>query len=198
MTPPRYPQNHYIGQIIEYAKTKIPAEESSIVGIKTFKSLNQVVKYIATKEGIRETKVYPALRMLGYNKRYSDMKRGNPDGIYAMSDLVNIAVMSLNPSLMDEAMNYRTLFDDMRTKNFRIHKSAIEVASKDADESGIEINSLNLYNVLTGLELLVNEEPDYIRVRDERIFAAPMVIFGDAKDTIRHKQIGLEAILANR
>ena len=89
-------------------------------------------------------------------------------------------------------------FDGVKSVNFRIHSDAIAIAAKDAQASGVKVSELNLYNTLEGLKLLVDNEPDYILMRDEPMFTKPLDDFVSMKKSIRYKWLGIKAILLDR
>jgi len=90
------------------------------------------------------------------------------------------------------------MFGDTASAQYRIRKDAIAVAMKDADHCGIKVAELNMFNVLDGLDVLLSKEPEYILLRDKRIFVSPMERYDDIKNKLRFKIGGLTSILQNR
>lgn len=193
----RYPTGHYIDQIVGYAHTSIPEDESGRVRCNTFRMLNHLCKFIAANEDIPESKVYPALRFIGYNVRYHRMKSNDPDPLQEIGKVVKECVLTRDVALMGMLENSR-IFQDTISTVYRMPSDAIAVAMKDAEHSSVQLADLNLYNVLEGVSTLLDNEPDYVLLRDDRMFAASMDVLMDAKNMLQHRCVGLKAILGER
>ena len=156
MSEVRYGQGHYVETMKEYAQTSISEEDAGRMRCCTFEAFEYVCHIIATRMGIKYTKVYPALRVLGYNWRYHDMKTGNPDILYEMGTVVKQSKMGDNPGLLPFVTNSDGLFREGKVIQYRIAKTAIEQASDLAEECGVRLSELNLFDALQGLYVLVN------------------------------------------
>lgn len=195
LTEIQYPQGSYTQQIIDYARTSIPEDEASRVRCATFRSLDNVCKFIAAKEDVPESKVYPALRYIGYNVRYHDMKCGKADNLYNLGDVVKQCVLTMHVPLIEFATD-TNIFKDTRSVTYRMQKAVIAITMKDAEQYGIKVSELNLYNVLTGINTLVFNEADYILLRDERIFKMALTYFADVKSIIDYRFGGMKVALS--
>jgi hypothetical protein len=191
----KHPQGFYIDQIVDYAHTSIPEDEASSIRCATFKSLNNTCKFIAAKEDIPESKVYPALRMIGYNIRYHNMKCDKSDNLYNLGNMVKQCILTVSPSMIEFATG-NTIFKDVSSVQYRMRKDVIAISMKDAEQYGIKVSELNLYNVLEGINTLVSNEPDYILLRDKRLFKSVLEYFGDIKSMIDYKYGGIHAALS--
>ena len=172
-------------------------EDASRARCGTFKSLNNICKFIAAKEDIPESKVYPALRMIGYNIRYHNMKGGDLDPLHKIGDVVKECILTADTAMIEFATT-DSMFDNITSAQYRMRKDVIAIAMKDAEHSGIKVSELNMYNVLEGINTLVLNEPDYILLRDERIFRTPLELFGDIKNKLQWKYDGLKTSLSER
>lgn len=187
------PNNTLVEQIKTYAGTKIVEDDAGRVNCASFKSLNHVCKFIAANEDVPVTKVYPSLRMIGYNIRYNDMKNNNPDMLYEMGGLVKRCVLTSNPNAIDFATNDDNLFGRTLKSVYRIREDVIAVAMKDAESAGIQVSELNMFNVLEGVDALTSMDADYALMRDNMIFRKTLLAFDEIKQSIRWKIGWMEA-----
>lgn len=192
-----HPQGFYIDQIVEYARTSIREDDAGHARCSTFRTLRYLCKFIAANESIPESKVYPALRYIGYNIRYHRMKNGNLDPLHEIGAVARDCVLTRNMALIDLASSQR-LFLDTNSTTYRMNKAAIAIAVKDADISGINLSELNLYNVLEGVNTIIENEPDYILLRDDKIVRDPLDVFKETKDLLKFKLVGMKSMLNNR
>ena len=194
--PNNVPQGYYIEHIKEYAHTPIPVEESGTTNFATFKEFDYVCKVIASREKIMGyTKIAPALRVIGYNNRYHNMKTGNPDALYEMGDLVQECTATGDGGIVPYATSNVGLFNGIHSVKRRINTNAISIAQKDAYRAGIEVSELNLYNALEGLEVLVSNESMYMIARKEMYFNAAISKFESIKQYLQAKQSVLLRLL---
>lgn len=191
-------QGGLIEQVKAYANTSIDRNESATVRCGMIASLDRVCHFIAINEGIPSTRVYPAVRVIGYNNRYHEMKNDAPDPLYEIGGVTREAILTADIEIVDYVRKTNIAFDGVKSVNFRIHSDAIAIAAKDAQASGVKVSELNLYNTLEGLKLLVDNEPDYILMRDEPMFTKPLDDFVSMKKSIRYKWLGIKAILLDR
>lgn len=188
-----YPQGHYLDQIHAYTEAKITNEDAGSMRFGTFRKLDHVCKFIAANESIQVSRLYPALRWIGYNNRYHDMKNNNLDGLDVLAENVKKCMLTIDSNLIDCASTY--IFQSTGTEVFRVEKKTVAITTKDAKRYGIRVSDLNLYNVLEGVDVLLNNEPDYIVLRDKHIFEAIVGVYNEMQTAIRFKNIGLDAIL---
>ena len=191
----RHEQGFYIDQIVAYANLQIKEEDAGRVRCATTKSLDRVFKFIAVKESIPVTKVYPAIRYIGYNSRYHNMKTNLLDPLYSLGDAVSKCINTADVDMIDFATEDSVIFENTVTSLYRMKKDAISITMKDADQYGIKVADVNMYNVLEGLDVLMSNEPDYILLRDKPLFEYPMATFDSIKRLIMFKTIGLNALL---
>jgi len=189
-----YPQGFYIDKIAEYAKTVIDEADAGRMRCGTTKSLTRMCKFIAVSENVPVTKVYPALRWIGYNSRYHDMKNDEADLLYGLGDRVRRCTLTTRVNVIDVATDNVNLFGNTTLSQYRVQKDVLAIAEKDADHAGIRLRDLNLYNALEGLEVLVSKEPEYILLRDTDLVQLPLKEFLNIKDMVQLKTKMLSTI----
>ena len=195
-TPNNVPQGYYIEQIKEYAHTPISADDSSIVSFATFDEFEYVCNVIAAREKIvRRARIAPALRVIGYNNRYHNMKTGNPDALYEMGDLVQECLSMGDGGVIPIASNSNGLFNGVHAHEYRINKNAIAIAQNDAHHAGVKVSELNLYNALEGLEVLVSNESMYMDAKNELYFDETLTKFSFIKRHLQARQSALLRLL---
>jgi len=195
---PRHEQGHYIEAIKAYARCQIEEKDATRARCMTLKSAERVCHYIGIQEGeLLPTKVYGGLRVIGYGKRYHDMKTGNPDELHGMVGCISDCFDTCDIDLIDK-IDDGALFRDTISKTFRVDSKSAGEAAKEAQECGIHQSELTLYNVLTGIEILLSEEPHYIDRIDERLFRIPMDELISARRKIGMNLVSLRSILATR
>lgn len=167
---PRDEQGTVISQMKEHASTEIPNEDSTTMNCAIFTDLEYICNFIGVKEGIREERVYPALRFVGYNKCYHEFKTNGSDVFSDIAHFIEVGKLSLNPSKMSVAKACLPIFNDTHTKKYRAQKKVLAVAVEHANACGILTSSLNLYHTLRGLKYITENEPDYILLSDNPIF----------------------------
>lgn len=181
----RYGQGHYVESMKEYARTSVSEEDAGRMRCSTFEEFEYVCHTISTRMEIKYTKIYPALRMLGYNWRYHDMKSGNPDVLYELGAIVKKCKMENRPGILPFVTTSDGLFPAGKSIMYRLAKTSIEQASDLAEECGVKLSELNLFDALQGLEVLVTNEPDYILMKDDLYFDEVTTRFAFTK---RHLQ----------
>lgn len=193
----KYRQRHFVDQIVEYAHTKISNEDASNVRCGTFESFNIACKYIAAREDVPEFKVYPALRLIGYNIRYHNLKIGTSDVLYCGGSIVRDCKLTGNVSMI-KASSMERAFTGISSMVCRMRTDAVAIAMKDAEYCGVKVSEMNLYNALEGLNTISTNESAYIAMRDTRILRDPLDIFSDIKMSLRCRYDGLKPSLAEQ
>ena len=164
--PDRKSPTFCVDALKAYANTERKRDESGTVNCATFRMFNRACGVIATESKIRKTLVYPGLRELGRRQRYADMKAGNPDVLWQLHELVEPSMQAF-PAIREYAENGGSLFPERRTVTYRINLNAIEEAKKTSEGMGVEMSELNLFDALSGLELLVQTDPLYDQLKDD-------------------------------
>jgi len=182
-------------QIIEYAHLEIPAEDSAPTRCATFDALDYICGIIAAKERIKRTRIYPALRMIGYNWRYHDMKNGNPDALYGMGERVQTCMISADPGLVSYVSHSKGLFTGTRSVQYRMIRESMGIAMDDADDAGVTLSELNLFNALEGLTRLVENSTTYRDLRDNLFFDETLTMFSFIKRRLIAKRDTIERIV---
>lgn len=159
--PDRKTPDFCVEQLKTYANTPRTREDSRKVNCATFGAMDQACRIITQVSKIPATKVYPGLREIGYTVRYADMKAHNPDALWELAEITDKCMDMLDPGLMPYLASSNGLFEETHTVAYRINESSIEVAKKDALSAGVKISELNLFNALSGLELLTQTDPNY-------------------------------------
>lgn len=191
----REPIGGYIEQIHAYANTRISAEESRTVRCATFNELDFVCDGIAAMEEINPTRMYPALRLIGYNHRYHNMKCGDPDPLFEMANIVKSCRVLFKSNITRYANTNDVAFGETRTAVFRMHSDAIAVTDKDARYCGIRVSQLNMFNVLDGINVLIENEPDYTLLKDNEMFNQIVSRYTEIKQALRWKVESLKHVL---
>lgn len=192
----RDPDGTVLDDIIWYARNELPVEDSMIARCATFDSLDYICSIIAAREKIKRTKVYPALRMVGYNWRYHDMTNDNPDALYGMCERVQTCLISGDPGIVPIVTQSKGLFTSTRTVQYRVSREAMGIAGKDADDAGISLSELNLFNVLEGLTRLCENTSTYREFRDNNLlFDETLTTFSFIKRRLTAKRDVIERIL---
>ena len=163
-----------IDQIKSYANTSIKEEESMSVRCSTFNDFDVVCMFIAANENIASSRIYPALRLIGYNDRYHQFKLTGSDLIEDRSSLIQRSILSMNDGIINIVADHKDIFRETTKKVHRINRNAVAIANKTSDRCRIRVSDLNLYHALCGLRMLVDIEPDYILLQDKERFVASM------------------------
>lgn len=171
----KHPQGHYINQMKEYASTEIPNVDAISMNCSLFSDFIYTCNYIGVKEDIKLDRVYPALRLIGYNKCYHEYKLNGTDIFSDIHTLVNKCMLSFDYDDMKFASESRPFFDDVKTKVYRVNKSVAAVVVTRAKQCGIRTSDLNLYHALQGLKLLVENDIEYIEICNKEIVADSLI-----------------------
>lgn len=189
----RDPQGSYIDQMKAHDQKEIPNDEAVTMNCATFTYLTSILNLIGEVSEIREDRVYQALRMLGYNKCYHEMKMKG-DIFSQIGEIVKVCKVSGDTGKMLVAQKKVELFVDVKTKKYRVTKSMYEVAIKQAGKGGINTSHLNLYHVLHGLKVLIENEPDYILMADIPIVKNALERLYDADNNLVCHKAMIEAV----
>jgi hypothetical protein len=153
------PVSDIVDQIKTYAYKKIKESDAGYVKCSTNKDIDIVCRFIAATESISKSRVYPSLRLIGYNDRYHYIKTGGTNILKDRADLINRCALTLDENIISLASNDLRLFDNTKKTPYRIDKQDIAISVKDAGSYGIRTSDLNMYHVAHGLKRLVaNEE----------------------------------------
>jgi hypothetical protein len=168
--PDRKPQGFYIDQMKSHANIEIAEEDAARMRCSSFREFDFVCRNITATTGIRKDRVYPSLRMIGYNWCYHDLKSNMGDVFSEIEERIRTSDMVLN---YDAMMQSETPRDFITTKMYRrvyrVTKPVREVALKQAEPCKIKTSDLNLYHAMSGLKVLIDNEPDFILLRENEI-----------------------------
>lgn len=192
---PRDAQGTIVEEIHDYAKTQIPEDEATRTRCGTFRELTFVCDGIAAIEGIPKSKVYPALRMIGYNDRYRNYKAGNPDLLVQMAELVKRCNATMEEAIQEQLVDENKLFNVGNVVMYRMSKPAMAIAGKNADLYSIRTAELNMFNVLRGIEVLVETEPTYMLVSEKDVMKRTLERFFKLKKRIELRIKFMEVML---
>jgi hypothetical protein len=184
--PDRKPQGFYIDQMKAYGRAKIEEEDSARMKCATFTALDFVCRYITATEGIRKDRVYPGLRLLGYNWCYNEKMSNFGEDIFTqIAELRRTSEVTLNYTSMILSTGTRTIIDGLlNRKLFRVAKPVQKLAIDCADSAGIRTSELNLYHAMYGVKVLVENEPDYILLRENEIVDDAMRVLHRTDQTL--------------
>lgn len=177
-TPDRKSQGYYLDQMKEHAGLEIPNDEAATMKCASFRAFDFVCKYIRRTEGIRKDRVYGGLRLLGYNRCYNKMKSNfGADVFTEITRLVDDAESRLSYTNMMRTEIARGFIDvTMTRKNYRVKADVKKVALDTADAVGIRTAELNLYHAMHGVRVLIENEPDFILIRENEIITDVMQV----------------------
>lgn len=193
--PARKHQGFYTNQMKEHALIKISRDEAATMRCASFKGFDYICKYITRTEGIRKDKVYPALRMIGYNKCYHDMKTNLGDVFTDITELIKLSEMSLNYDAMIRTDVKRSFINtDTYTKVYKVNDQAKAIALDTANDTEIRTSDLNLYYAMHGLKVLVENEPDFILMRDNEIIIDVLKILNRSDRSLLQYKHDLEIL----
>lgn len=169
--PSKKPQGHYLNQMKAYANLEIANEDAATMKGASFRAFDFVCKHITRTQGIRKDKVFPGLRLLGYNRCYNAKKSNLGEDIFSeLRRLVYDDGVLLNYATMLRTEVTRSFIDvTMTRKNYRVEAKTQKIALDTADETNIRTAELNLYHALHGLKVLTEEEPAFIMLKDNEI-----------------------------
>lgn len=181
--PDRKAQGHYLNQMKAYANTEITNDDAATMRGASFRAFDFVCRNITRTQGIRKDKVYPALRLLGYNRCYNAKKSNYGEDVFSeISRLVQDAESQLNYANMMRMEATRGFIDvTMTRKNYRVEASTQKIALDTSDEAGIRTSELNLYHAMHGLKVLTEEEPDFIILRENEIIVGVLEVLTRAE-----------------
>lgn len=184
-----------IEQMKDYALTKMSRDDSSTMNCGTSKHIEILCRHISACEGIKYTRVYPALRLMGYNHRYHKLKDGHSDILYDISNAVHKCYVLDNPFIIDYVSNDTIVFGGMRSVKYRIEDRDIGIATTDAYNCGINVSELNMYNVLTGINILVSTEPYYIGINNTAIIRPIIKTIENIDDMLQDRLDAINTVL---
>lgn len=187
----------YIEQMKESAITKIANADAASMKCATFNDFKFVCNFIGVQENIVRDRVYPALRLIGYNKCYHKYKTDGSDIFSDIHTLTSRCATSFDKDAMWFASRGHSFFIETTMKVFRVHKQVATIATKRANECSIRTVDLNLYHALYGLKVLMENEPEYILLRDKNIFASSMIMLDNANKSLLKQKSILEIIVGN-
>jgi hypothetical protein len=187
--------NHVIEQIKEYANTKISEDDAGRVRCSTFEDFDIICRYIATKEHVQHSKVYPALRLIGYNHLYHRSKLGDPDILEDRFKYVSSGITTLNRNVVSAVANDLTMFNKTDKTTYRIEKKYIAIALKDSARYGVSTADLNLYHALCGAKILTETSPDYILLRENEFFVVVNTMLDRVESSIKWSNDLMEKVL---
>jgi hypothetical protein len=165
-----HPQGHYIEQMKEYAETKIPREDAATMRCSSFKEFDFICKYIMRSIGIKKHRVYPALRYIGYNTCYHQMKLNGGDVFIDIANLVKTETLTLNYDVMMRTdIQRRFINANVYNKVYKVTEQIKTIALDQADECEIRTSDLNLYHAMHGFKVLVDNEPEFFMIAENEI-----------------------------
>ncbi len=95
------------------------------------------------------------------------MKQGSPDALYELGDLIQLGWDSGKRGLRPFLRMSTGLFTNVRVVSYRAMLTTIGETETTAELAGVKLSELNLFNALSGLELLTQTDPDYYMLIDE-------------------------------
>jgi len=193
--PAQKHQGFYIDQMKDHALIKISRDEAATMRCASFKGFDYVCKYITRTEGIRKDRVYPALRMIGYNQCYHNMKINLGDVFTNIIKLIKSSEAILDYDVMMRTDVKRTFINtDTYTKVYKVNDQVKAIALETADNAEIRTSDLNLYHAMHGLKVLVENEPDFISKKDNEIIQDVLKILNRSDRSLLQYQRDLEIL----
>lgn len=169
-TPDRKPQGFYIDQMKSHAKIEIAEENAARMRCASFREFDFVCRNITATTGIRKDRVYPSLRVIGYNWCYHDFKSNIGDVFSEIEERIRTSDSVLNYDAMMQSETPREFIaTKTNRKVYRVTKQVREVTLKQSEPCKIRTSDLNLYHAMSGLKVLIENEPDFIMLRENEI-----------------------------
>lgn len=195
--PDRDTQGTALEKLREYATTSLSREDSGMMRCATFDAFEYICGIISSIEKIPVTRVYPGLRMIGYDHRYTNMKNNNPDALWDIGDVANRCMVCGDPGVIPFVSSSTGLFSDVRSSSYRVNEQVISIAGKDAQRAGIKLSELNLFNALEGLNILVNDDQKYFVYRENVYIEESLAKFSFIKRHLTAKRATLLKVLGD-
>jgi len=184
----------YIEQLKDYAHTKISRDESAVMNCGTYNNIDVLCTHISAHDNIKSTRVYPGLRLIGFNHRYHEYKKGNGDTLYEISELTDRCYLSTDPFIIDYVSRDSLSFDGAKSVQYRVDDRTMGIAVTEAHNYGIKVSELNLYNVLIGINVLVSNEPYYKTIIDTPIIRPVIKTFDNINEILHNRLSSLNTI----
>lgn len=191
------PVSGIVDQIKTYTNTKISNDDVGYVKCSTIDDLDIICGFISANENVIQSRVYPALRLIGYNDRYHQFKLDKHILFEDRAVLIKRCKLALNRNIVEMMSTTTDVFKGTRKKTYRIDKMAVAVTVKDAERYNIKTSDLNLYYALHGLRILVANEPDYMLLKDHEYFVGALTTLSHAEDSVKWNIQTMETMLDN-
>jgi len=167
---PRNAQGEYIERMKEHAATVIPNDEASNMRCASFRAVDLVCTYITRTYGVKKHRVYPALRYLGYNQCYHKKKVDGGDVFSDIARMVGISESTLDYDVMGRSATQRTFIHAVTDRRlYRVPDSIKTRMMEESENAGLRTSDMNLYYVMTGVKVLVENESDFYLLRENEI-----------------------------
>ena len=169
-------QGEAIERLQKYAGKEISREDFTTMNCAIFTEITEVCHFISEVNCIVSTdRVYTGLCKVGRDKCYSAYKHNsNRDVFTDIAKHISTGRKSLNASKRAAARTNIHIFNDVSTKKFGVHDDDAGLVHRIAGAWRVQTSHLNLYHALTGLKYIMENEPDYILLRDEPLFDVPL------------------------
>lgn len=191
--PRQYPPGYFTDQMKEHAGIEIANEDATSLNCATFTDLESLCGLISVIENIRQDRIYPALRYIGYNRCYNAFKANGGDVFSEINEYVRQCKGSRDLDKMRAAQQQVYIFVDVHTKKYRVNKQTSVIAVKQAESGGINTSHLNLYHALHGIKILVEYEPEYFSMREDAAFDDALRVLYRADKSLESRRKHLEA-----
>lgn len=195
----RDPQGMAIERLQKHANKEISREDFTTMNCAILPDLINMCGHLKETHNIDSIdRVYTGLCYLGRKRGYhAYMQNGKRDIFGDIAELVRIGRTSLNAAKMTAANTPINLFDmHLRTEKLGTSVDENGLLKKLAGSWRIQKSHLNLYHALTGLKYIVEDEPEYILVRDNPVIDDPLRLLTRANMRLNDQKAMLQAWMA--
>lgn len=176
-------------RIIDYIRTSLPTIATKGVSCGTSTHIDDLCLYISTHNNITYSKVYPALRRIGYNSIYNN-DGVNVNLLYELSDLVNRSNLALNTSVLYTNI-LNSVISDVSIFTCVIDHQEYNDIIKYVNNYNIRISNLNMYHVMLGIRELVGNGSEYNRLKDSKLYKDVLSHLNNFETVIQNKMFDI-------
>lgn len=189
-------QGSVIERLKSFASEEISREDFTTINCAILPDITNMCGHLGAAHNIKSVdRVYTGLCKLGRVRCYHEYRvNGNHDVFSDISKLIMTGKTSLSESKRNVANTPTLIFDNhLHTKKFGISIDDYGLIKKLSDNWMVRMSHLNLYHALTGLKHIVDNEPDYILIRDEPIIDDPLRVLSKANRMLNDRRTMLKA-----
>ena len=182
-----------LDKIRSYVYSPIPEDSAARVHCRFPEHVDILCDYIASKEDLRYTRIYPAIVVIGYGVRMHNLKEEGRDIISDISDILKSLRLSRIRSdrLFVKGVNNVTIRFQGDRHNFRFESELVAQVSDTAKLCGALSSDLYLYYFLIGIKELVEREDSLSEMADFEEFKQSMFDLKYADDKLNAYKVSI-------